>query len=428
MKILKKIGYFVLVYFIVGFICTLSLIVTYELPNNKVKSNIEESIVSFEKKEDRQLEFENKDSTVMDNFTDAIILGELYYDDSSKTALEKSMSVYRNKIGDSPVQDLIEVAKNKKKATDSEYARYWHGNLVVLKPIFYFMDYSSFKIFNFIFEILLLIIIVKLMYKNNIEKYIIPMVLAFALINPVIISLSLQFSTIYNLVLIDIAILLKFKNYIFNKKLIPYYFMILGMLTSFFDFLTYPIVTLGVTMVFVIVLKGNSEIKKDIIDIIVYSILWALGYGIFWFSKWALASVILKKNVVKNALDAILFRTSIESYSRLDAIVKNLGVFNNFIYKTIIKLIIIYYFIRVIINRKNIEFSNIKKILSFGLISIMPIVWYFALSNHSYMHYWFTYRSLVVLFISVFFFLEYLLINKEKNILYIGGFKDEKRK
>ena len=39
---------------------------------------------------------------------------------------------------------------------------------------------------------------------------------------------------------------------------------------------------------------------------------------------------------------------------------------------------------------------NCKKALAYLLVGVMPLVWYLLLSNHSYIHWWFTYRLLAI--------------------------------
>ncbi len=47
--------------------------------------------------------------------------------------------------------------------------------------------------------------------------------------------------------------------------------------------------------------KKRYHLKK----MIILCINWGLGYGLIWLSKWVIASIILDKNIMENALDAI---------------------------------------------------------------------------------------------------------------------------
>ena len=77
---------------------------------------------------------------------------------------------------------------------------------------------------------------------------------------------------------------------------------------------------------------------------------------------------------------------------------------------------LIIWFILFIVNRR----KNVIDILPILVISIYPILWYIVLANHSYMHFWFTYRSLGVTVFAVLSFMMYSIdIDKLKNKL--GG-------
>lgn len=41
------------------------------------------------------------------------------------------------------------------------------------------------------------------------------------------------------------------------------------------------------------------------------------------------------------------------------------------------------------------------KNIHFLLIAIIPFVWYMVLANHSYVHYWFTYRELAIFIFAI---------------------------
>ena len=74
---------------------------------------------------------------------------------------------------------------------------------------------------------------------------------------------------------------------------------------------------------------------------------------------------------------------------------------------------IIYLSIKAIIQRVKISFKNIKNVLCFILIATIPIAWYIVAGQHSIIHYWFTYRSLIVTAFAGLVFITILLSKKE---------------
>lgn len=215
-------------------------------------------------------------------------------------------------------------------------------------------------------------------------------------LNPITISLSLQFSTIYYITLLsNIFILLKDKE---NLRSNGYkYFLFIGIITVYFDFLTYPLITLGITLLTYLSIIYKGEVI-NIKDVIICSIMWLIGYGGMWLSKWLLGSLITGNNLILDAYNQAKFRTSRDDYTVLDVIDRN--VFKSFFDYKVGKILVIIavasllalIFLKII----KIKYINIKMIVPYLLISIYPFIWYAVLTNHSYIHFWMTYRNLAI--------------------------------
>ena len=176
---------------------------------------------------------------------------------------------------------------------------------------------------------------------------------------------------------------------------------ITGMLTSYVDFLTAPIITLGVPLsIYFLIIQKKREIKlkEDIKILIIASINWGLGYVLTWFTKWVIVDICYDKNLIKTALEQVLYRT---------VYVFEKGFFDT-VYETIyiIKWNIVYIFvgsliitiIRAIFNRKKLKKIKIRlqEIFPYFVIMLMPFAWYFVLEEHSAKHIPFTYRALLL--------------------------------
>jgi len=57
---------------------------------------------------------------------------------------------------------------------------------------------------------------------------------------------------------------------------------------------------------------------------------------------------------------------------------------------------------------------NWKKAILFLLVGLAPYLWYLVLSNHSYVHWWFTYRLQAITVMCLFFMLTDSFV-KEKT-------------
>ena len=98
--------------------------------------------------------------------------------------------------------------------------------------------------------------------------------------------MSLQYSFIFIVTLISmIAVLIVYKYK--KQKFIPIIFFITGALATYFDLLTYPLVTLGMPIVLVALLESRRKTKllDQILLSIKLGVMWAIGYGLLFFTS-----------------------------------------------------------------------------------------------------------------------------------------------
>lgn len=415
MRNIKKIiniGLILVLGIIVGF--TL-IVLTYLLPTNRIKENVEESIYTFYKEKEYYSIIDRYPNTQLDNYTDAIMISNAMYD-GNENVIDKAMKVYRNNtLEGGPAEQLVKYfcEKNIEWGTTT-YSHYWHGYLVFLKPALLFINYPDIKAINQIIQTFLIVWICYLLVKRNYKEIIFPFLTAILSISPGIIALSMQFSTVMYITLIAIIVMLLFHEKL-QKKYI-YFFLILGMITSYADFLTCPILTLGMPMIVLVILNKNDW-KKDIKDIIILSIIWGIGYLGMWASKWIISSILLREDLISNALSKILERTADKNihgtFTKLDVLKRNLEM-----------IITVPNVLMIIFNYIYITYKSIKakiwnkrkqylKIIPFCIIAVMPFAWYILASNHSMIHYWFTYRSLAVAILAILSGFIAVLLNNE---------------
>ncbi|MDB1724342.1 hypothetical protein PMV48_11230, partial [Enterococcus avium] len=128
-------------------------------------------------------------------------------------------------------------------------------------------------------------------------------------------------------------------------------------------------------------------------------------------NKWLLASVILKENTIKVAIDQAIFRTEgNKAYplDRIDMIKSNAGLILdklNFLALVLAVLLVIFL---VIYKKKVIKGRVNPQSIVLLFVSPFPYIWYLAMSNHSQIHYWFTYRLQIITVFSLFSFLAYI--------------------
>lgn len=129
----------------------------------------------------------NYSSTQLDDFTDAVILLTAGYD-GEESVMEKAFANYRYVSGD-PCESLQTYGTGNTEIKKSNYARYWLGNLFFVKLLLLFFDYPGIRMFNQIMQLFLLVVLVILMEKKELARYIIPFIVSLLWMMPGIIYL-----------------------------------------------------------------------------------------------------------------------------------------------------------------------------------------------------------------------------------------------
>lgn len=408
----------------------LLLIFSYGLPNGRIRKNLAESVSTitneggFYYKPFFGLNSVLSDSYALDNYTDSLILSTAFdkAENQGVNILNRVVSNYRyeNQEDKGPVVSLEE-SVDENNTTNSTYTRYWFGIEAFIRPLLLFFKYQTVRYINVILLLLLVTLTCTIISKKLGTKYMFAFITSIILMGLIIIPMSLQYMPVMTIMLLSVISLLLLSDKEKFDKMVPYIFMIIGSVTAFMDLLTYPLVTLGIPLIILFLIKekkGEVTIKQSILLIIKLSIIWALAYGGTYFIKWVIASIILGQNIIIQSMNQFLMRADInsaEKFNKFEVIKKNFELYFN---KYVLGLLTIYVIIWAILMIKHRN-KNIKiaQLLPFILISVLPYMWYIALTNHSGIHYWMTYRiQAVSLFAWLAISLKMLDFEEDKKI------------
>lgn len=377
------------------------------LPQGPIHRNIVSSINSFKKEGTFPQLVDNYRGTILDNNSDAWALLMCDYD-GEENILKKSMGGYFNTYSTENTgaigTDNLQMIDSESPTGTGMYARYWHGWLFFVRFALIFFDYSGIRIINMFLQFIITFSCFVLMDRRKLSKYSWAFAIALLVIVPIASALSFEYSFIYYVSILGILCMLKFHEKIKDNIGYSTFFMILGMATGYFDFLTYPIAALGLPLTMYLLLENDNKGKAK--KVIIYSIVWGIGYIGMWTAKWAIGSLILQENVFKSAISQAAVRTShtmghgslsgdkIDYFSTVKG---NLEVIFRLPYLLLFTTGIAIYIYKARKSICNVDIKGLAiKFLPYLLISIMPFVWWFLLMNHSYMHSHFTYRIVSV--------------------------------
>lgn len=382
----------------IGFIL---MVTVYILPTEPMRMNVQRSAEEWHDEGAWPLLINGYSSSILDNFTDSLILSIAVFDNGELFLKEAMNNSYAMQSVESLPFDSLYAYLQDEDCYGEDYARYWHGYLVVVKPLLLLFSYSDLRVLNMC-ALTCLLIYVSYLLRKNVDKYVdMLFVLVFLFLMPLTLFLCLDMANMFYVTLFAVIVLLKKKDYWQKDNNILIFFLSVGMLTSYMDFLTYPIITLGIPLAtYLAMTVGQNRQKVCVWYSVLASFMWVLGYGGMWGAKWILASLISGENIILNALRTVKTRSGLRTeddvlLSRVKAIGTNLDVLTQGVYGKILAVLgvmLVVFLIWSILRRK----TCMKWIGAFVFVALIPFVWVFVTSEHASIHSWFTYRNFVV--------------------------------
>ena len=182
------------------------------------------------------------------------------------------------------------------------------------------------------------------------------------------------------------------------------FFLLTGMATSYFDFLTYPVASLGMPLIVWLLLHRDETARTRLGRMVRCGLCWALGYAGMWAGKWALALLYGSEGFWSTLVGSLEVRTSHEvrgvgEISRLDALWKAASVFFKKPYFMAGAAALLGYgavFVRRRVKGFPLEKNSRGLATALVCVALLPLGWYLFTANHTYNHAFFTSRALCV--------------------------------
>ncbi len=360
-------------------------------------------------------------------FTDALMLNTAYSIDTS-TPLESPMLARKNYIpgqtqrvfmdlngnlgasenykadnGDIyQVPEFYGLMHGENIADSFEYARYWHGYLIFLRPLLVIMDYQGIRILMQVITIILMIVMLGLIAKKINWQIAVMFLIGFLSIDIFIAARAFNAICVFIIAIVSTIFILLKKD---SEKNIAINFFVIGSVTSFIDLLTTPLVTLGIPIIVYLLLiqKNGKNLKECLIELVKICLMWGIGYGLTWATKWILVQLMYNRPIIQNALTQAQVRIVTNKTTFLNMMI-NIGNFLSYevIFANI--MIMISYAIIMLVKNRNKELNiknNIVQSIPYLIVAMMPLAWYAVLKQHSMIHRFFTYRALVITIITL---------------------------
>lgn len=373
------VGVFLLLIVLYG----LFAVISCSLPDRMIKHRVKRASSSLDAYGNYPRSVFDLEACQQDCFTEALILNQVYCVDRTKP-LESAMKVSRRSATWNLPGDLWQLTHEEVEWEEISYPRYWHGTTFLTRVLLLFFNYVQIQWLLFAVSALLMLLFGVVYFPRAGILKTVAMLMSWGLVYGFMWMFSLQFTPVFLLTLVASIFVVHFRSDIRRLSLL---FFIIGSLTCYFDLLTVPLLSFGWPLLVWLSLCDDKKLGlNDLWIVAKWALLWLAGFALTWVMKWALASLVLGYNVFTDAQQAVTMRSGVsEEFSRWDAVMMNVGM----IPKTMVLLTILGF---AACAFRHFRLPDWKRTGLYLLIALAPYIWYAVLSNHSYQHFWFTYR------------------------------------
>jgi len=381
------------------------LLAVYALPVAPMAANVRASIPALNGEWSKEDSYEQLIpgyvTTQLDNSTDAaMLLAAVHESDLPLTTRAAENHRYHGHAN--AYYTLLAWEKADPATLESgPIARYWHGYLVLLKPLLMVMSYLDIRMVMMMVQSVLLAAVIAGLCRRNLAKLIAPFLLSLLCVTPSVTGFSLQFSTaLYTMLTAMIGLLyLPKKWFSLHGQMI--FFLLTGMLTSYVDYLTYPLVTFCVPFVVCLFAYPQASAKDEWKRAVALGVCWVAGYLGMWAGKWILAGIFGSEQWFwPNLMATIATRTSETSGDLELSFLQVLkAVFSPFFKRAYVLAgfaAVIAYACAWLRSRRHPALTGqfTRRVILLG-VAVLPFAWFFCTQNHTYNHAFYTSRTLM---------------------------------
>lgn len=418
MKIAKTVATIILSFLATAVLCAGLLFAVCHIPQSAIEENSQQSAEYFQKHELFPTIGGDRLNMRADNYADVILFNVIYNTDTENVLDSMIRDSYYSPI-DQEVNQSYHDTVFDKKAPDTEYSRYWHGSQLFIRPLLTVTDISGIRIvLGGLFVALSILLCILLIWKKQYRAAVV-YVLAALLVQCWMIFFSLEYVFSF-LVMAGVclaAFCLGRKGYDSRWEWkITVLCAASGAVTCFFDFLTAETITYTVPMVLMLLIRKKEErlepMAVEVKRLFKWGVSWLFSYGAMFAAKWLLVLATMGKAAFVDALSNAAYR--IEGVVTIDGqglgnvagpmqriiglLLRNLAclfpVGSGISMAAILGLVagVLFLLLAVFYLFRKEQFDG-RFVVLLLLIGLIPYLRFLCLSNHAYIHYFFTYRA-----------------------------------
>lgn len=303
-------------------------------------------------------------------------------------------------------------------AMHTEYARYWHGYAVLLRPLLAVLGISGMRYLNMMLLMGLLLgcyaRMRSLLGRRTALTFAAGLLMGFLLIAP----FCQHYMAVTSLALLGCYVQLRWPKAV--RARLPEFFLILGSLVCFSDLLTFPVLALGYPLLCCQLLGVREDVsaRRLWVQTIGLSAAWMVGYALTWVGKGLVGTLLTGQNVLGDIFGQAMWRmTGVPEdgkwYPMTPAGAVQINMETFFTRSNVLLLALLLAWLGVRALRMRTGAKGWLRALPVAAVALYPFVWYLVVQNHSNIHYWMTYKLLSVTAFSLCAYLLAVALEKE---------------
>ncbi|MBP3655849.1 MAG: hypothetical protein J6K32_04050 [Clostridia bacterium] len=342
---------------------------------------------------------DNDRSSQLDNWTDSLILQASVTMNTGDDPLTIFSNPYLiREYGDETHHDLIlsleETAQTGE--TNRSYSYYWQGFRVFVRPLLIIMDYQDIRGLVAIVFMALFAAALLALYRHAGLCLAAPFAVAVAAMNAPVAMSQLQYVPCFFLAFAALCLTPR----ALRAGVIAPFFFVLGACTQYVDFYTYPLLTLGFPLVFMLALLRDEGAGRRAALMGRCVLAWLSAYGLFWLIRLLLAALFMDPKWFSLAFDRFSTWTGLSGEAqyaeftpgRAVQLVMDMTMSKRNLLLFCMVLALYACRFAVCALRRQLRRPPLLMLVP----AVLPFVWVAAASRATGNHYWFQYRAMAV--------------------------------
>lgn len=287
------------------------------------------------------------------------------------------------------------------------YARYWHGYQVLLRPLLCLTDYRGIRVINGAALALLALLCIVIGYWRVSRPFALSLAAGLLLTGCWIVPLNMQFTSCFAVMLAALLAVMLGQRALHSTGAASVAFFVIGGVTQYLDLLTTPLITLGLPLIAWMLIHKPGRASRTVV---LLSLMWGLGYASLWASKWLIAGLVTGNDVLGDAINSVRIRSVGGEMAEQGLTAADIlrGYWNHFAalglagWGALAALTIAVVALYRCCGR---PYRVIGGNLWLLLVAAMPLVWALVLTQHTFLHHFFTWRIVLVTLVAIMLFI-----------------------